>query len=149
MGVALTTNPCTRGPPSVTRILELRACFQGVSSLTCQAWSVHVLVTDPEGRLRANDVIERFESVTVPRVNVTPAWGGAAITWIRGDTGAPTLRARIVQPDGTLRGLARDVARVPNADGALVTLTRGREITFVARDSIQGNLGISFGRACL
>lgn len=111
--------------------------------------SVHVLVTDPEGRLRANDVIERFESVTVPRVNVTPAWGGAAITWIRGDMGAPTLRARIVQPDGTLRGLARDVARVPNADGALVTLTRGREITFVARDSIQGNLGISFGRACL
>ncbi len=113
------------------------------------AVSVHVLVTDPEGRARYHGVIERFESATVPRVNVTPAWGGAAVTWIRRDASTPTLRAQIVQPDGTLRGLARDVARVPNADGALVTLTRGREITFVARDFIQGNLGISFGRACL
>lgn len=111
--------------------------------------SVHALVTDPQGRVRYTGVIERFESETVPRVNVTPAWGGAAIAWIRGGNGAPTLRVQVVQPDGALRGLTRDVARVPNADGALVTLTRGREITFVARDSIQRNLGVSFGRACL
>jgi len=91
-------------------------------------------------------------AVTEPIVAVAPAFGGAAVVWLRGVGDTITIRATTLQPDGLVRNAPRDVVRAPRAGGRLhmVVGEGARVATFAAQDiDANGAQGVSLGRSCL
>ena len=111
--------------------------------------AIHVAVTDTEGALLTHQVIERYEAPGSPVVNVSRAYGGAAILWIRSSGDSAVLRGAVMQPNGVLRAPPRDLLPVPGADGRLFAVGEGRSLSFVARDRTASGYGVTFGRLCL
>lgn len=113
------------------------------------AHAIHAAVIDGDGRVLANEVLERFDAATQPTVAVVPTHGGAAVLWIRGGGDAAVLRGAVVQPDGAVRRAARDLLPVPGADGRLLAAGEGRAVFFAARDRSGGTRGVTAGGLCL
>lgn len=113
------------------------------------AHAIHAAVLDPDGRIVANTVLERFDGASQPTVAVTATYGGAAVTWLRGAGKTTALRGVVLQPDGAPRGAPRDLLPVPDADGRLIVVGEGRALAFVARDRVGATHGITVGGLCL
>lgn len=112
---------------------------------------VRAAVVSREGEVIARRELDRFMG-DEPTVAVAPAFGGAAIAWLRGSRDTTTVRAVTVQPDGVVRDAPRDLVRAPNAGGRLhlVVGEGARVATFAAQDTDgMGIQGVSVGRACL
>jgi hypothetical protein len=114
--------------------------------------TIRVAVTAPDGTLRGVTTLDSFGDPASPVVSVTASYGGAAVTWIRGNGNTAMLRGTVMQPNGVMRAPVRDLLPVPGADGRLLTVGEGRELSFVARDrGLRGpaSTGITVGRLCL
>lgn len=113
------------------------------------AHAIHAAVLDDDGRVVSSAVLERFDAAAQPTVAVTATFGGAAVTWLRGDGEAAVLRGVVLRPDGAPRGAPRDLLPVPYADGRLQAVGEGRSLAFLARDRVGATRGITVGGLCL
>lgn len=112
---------------------------------------VRAAVVRRDGEVIARRELDRYAG-DEPTVAVAPAFGGAAVAWLRGAGDTITVRAVTLQPDGLVRGAPRDLMRAPNAGGRLhmVVGAGARVATFAAQDTDGlGEQGVSVGRACL
>lgn len=111
-------------------------------------WVVEAAVLGSDGRLLHREELERGTGV-VPRVAVAASYGGAAVLWVRGSADAAALRGAVVQPDGRVRVMARDLMRMPGAEGRLLAVADGRAVAVVSRTRPTGDPELGFGRVCL
>jgi hypothetical protein len=112
---------------------------------------VRAAVVNRDGGVIARRELDRFTGPE-PIVAVAPAFGGAAVAWLRGVGDTITIRATTLQPDGLVRNAPRDVVRAPRAGGRLhmVVGEGARVATFAAQDiDADGVQGVSLGRSCL
>jgi len=112
---------------------------------------VRAAVVNRDGGVIARRELDRFTGPE-PIVAVAPAFGGAAVVWLRGVGDTITIRATTLQPDGLVRNAPRDVVRAPRAGGRLhmVVGEGARVATFAAQDiDANGAQGVSLGRSCL
>lgn len=112
---------------------------------------VRAAVVTRDGGVVAQRELDRFAGPE-PIVAVAPAFGGAAVAWLRGAGDTITLRATTVQPDGLVRNAPRDLLRAPRAGGRLhLVVGEGARVATVAVQDADANgvQGVSLGRSCL
>lgn len=109
---------------------------------------IQVAVIGLDGTLRYNQEVDRFPGRD--RIaDVVPSYGGAFVSWIRGDGADAMLRGVTVQPDGRVPRAPTDILRIANAEGRVVPLADGRVLSFSTHTRQDRQLGIGFGQVCI